>query len=95
MAPARALGLCKTQPVPKFAQAPQFIIQPEAQGPGGLCGKTVPYLFVHSAGRLSVGGVGFSNFPNGLGLRPAAPFSSCLYYNIFLGELIEPVSKSW
>ena len=95
MGPARAPGLCRTQPVFKLVQAPQFITQPKAQGPGGPCGKAVIYLSVHAAERLSVSGVGFCNFPNGLGLRPAALFSSCLYYNIFLGELIEPVSKSW
>ena len=72
MDPARAPGLCKTQTVLKLAQAPQFITQPKAQGPGGPCGKSVIYLSVHSAERLSVGGVGFCNFPNGLGLRPAA-----------------------
>ena len=93
MASARNPGPCKTQSVPKVAQAPQFITQPKAQGPRGLCRKSVIYLSIHSAERLSVGGVGFCNFPNGLGLRPAALFSSCLYYNIFLGELIEPVVK--
>lgn len=75
MAPARALGLGNTQTVLKLVQAPQFITQPKAQGPGRPCGKAFIYLSVHSAERLSVGGVAFSNFPNGLGLRPAAPVS--------------------
>ena len=74
VASARNPGPCKTQSVPKVAQAPQFITQPKAQGPRGLCRKSVIYLSIHSAERLSVGGVGFSNFPNGLGLSPAAPF---------------------
>lgn len=75
VAPARPPGLCKTQPVLTLVQAPQFITQPKAQGPGRPCGKALISLSVHSAERLSVGGVGFANFPNGLGLRPAAPFS--------------------
>ena len=95
MGPARAPGLCRTQPVFKLVQAPQFITQPKAQGPGGPFGKAVIYLSVHSAERFSVGGVGFCNFPSGLGLRPAALFSILPLLHYLPYELIEPVSKSW
>ena len=53
----KSLDLCKTRPL-ACPQAPHLATQTKARAPGGPWVKAEMYLLLHSAERLTIGGLG-------------------------------------